>query len=212
MMTETVSVRNLAESALVPDLKLGSHGCRGDSISFGNETACHGGAKMVSKLGRFWILYSMAGILLAGCTSDTASTAGSPSAVMAAREQLQTNLHQCTATYGYNPNQVSGIAEHALAPHELQWRQCAYDAIRTYTIANPALMSNYDQLVAEDISMTTAIQQGTMTRSQRHARIEELLGQIREAEDREIDTYDTMREEQHQQLRNVVENMRGFAR
>ena len=166
----------------------------------------------VSKLGHFWISSCLAGILMAGCATDTASTTAAQSPVIAAREQLQANIHQCTATYGYNPEKVSGVAEHALAPHELQWRQCAYDAVRTYTTANPTLMSNYDQLVAEDISMTTAIQQGTMTRSQRRARIEELLGQIRDAENQQIRADASMQEQQNQQVRNVVEDMRGFAR
>lgn len=171
-----------------------------------------GGNTMASKLGRFWIVGSLSGILLAGCTNDTASTTALQSPVIAAREELQANIHQCTATYGYNPDKVSGVAEHSLAPNELQWRQCAYDAVRTYTRANPTLMSNYDQLVAEDISMTTAIQQGTMTRSQRRARIEELLTQIRDAENQQIQADAAMQEQQNQQVRNVVEDMRGFAR
>jgi hypothetical protein len=40
----------------------------------------------------------------------------------------------------------------------------------------------YGKLINEDIAMTKAIPDGTLTRSQRRARIEELLSEIRAAE------------------------------
>jgi hypothetical protein len=44
----------------------------------------------------------------------------------------------------------------------------------------------YANLITEDIAMTTAIQQGTLTRSERRARLEVLLTEIRAAEDFQI--------------------------
>lgn len=168
---------------------------------------------VVSQLGRFLILSSLAIAVLAGCSNtETASTTATPSPVIAAREQLRVNLYQCTVANGYDPEKVTGVAENALAPHELQWRQCAYDAVRKYTQANPPMAMAYNNLVAEDISMTTAIQQGTMTRTQRRTRIEALLGQIHDAENQQIQAATVAQDQQMQQVRNVVQDMRGFAR
>jgi hypothetical protein len=69
----------------------------------------------------------------------------------------------------------------------------------------------YDQLIAEDIAMTTAIQQGTMTRSQRRARIEGLIGQIKSAEEAQATATATEQARQMEQVRNVVESARGFS-
>jgi hypothetical protein len=45
--------------------------------------------------------------------------------LIAARDKLIADLQQCSQRYGYDPNHVQGVAENALAPQELQWRQCA---------------------------------------------------------------------------------------
>lgn len=129
---------------------------------------------------------------------------------MAARDKLVADIGQCSQRYGYDPRSATGIAENALAPQELPWRQCAYDAVRVYEQANPAMASRYEQLISEDIGMTTAIQQGSMTRSQRRARIEELIAQIKSAEEAQVQAAATEQERQMQQIRNVVDNVRGF--
>ena len=38
-----------------------------------------------------------------------------------------------------DPNQTAGVAENALAPNELAWRQCAYEAVRAYAEEHPSL-------------------------------------------------------------------------
>lgn len=118
------------------------------------------------------------------CTSAPTTKAATILSML--RPQLIAALNQCTRTHGYDPEQTAGIAENALAPNELPWRQCAYDAVRAYAKESPSLGDVYAQLINEDIAMTTAIQQGSLTRSQRRARIETLLGQIRAAEDAQI--------------------------
>jgi hypothetical protein len=134
------------------------------------------------------IMLSMKNLVLGGavavvtaCTS--ASTTHAATALSILRPQLIAALNECTRTHGYDPEQTSGVAENTLAPNELPWRQCAYDAVRAYAKENPSLGDLYSQLISEDMAMTTAIQQGSLTRSQRRARIETLLGQIRAAED-----------------------------
>lgn len=129
---------------------------------------------------------------------------------MAARDKLVADIGQCSQRYGYDPRSAAGIAENALAPQEVPWRQCAYDAVRAYEPANPSMTSRYEQLISEDIQMTTAIQQGSMTRSQRRSRIEALIAQIKSAEEAQVEATAAEQERQMQQIRNVVDNVRGF--
>jgi hypothetical protein len=134
------------------------------------------------------MMLSMKNLVLGGavagvtaCTS--APTTNAATALSTLRPQLIAALNECTQTHGYDPEQTTGVAENTLAPNELPWRQCAYDAVRAYAEENSSLGDLYSQLIKEDMAMTTAIQEGSLTRSQRRARIETLLGQIRAAED-----------------------------
>ena len=86
---------------------------------------------------------------LSSCASKS-SNSQSQSPLAAARQQLVANLGQCTQTFGYDPNKVEGIAENQLAPHELVWRQCGYDAVRKYSGAQPSLTGQYEQLINEE--------------------------------------------------------------
>jgi len=158
----------------------------------------------------FPILVVFIAALIGGCASKNTTTDSMTSAVMGARDKLVADIRQCSQRSGYDPNNLQGVAENALAPQELQWRQCAYDAARSYEQANPAMRSQYDQLIAEDIAMTTAIQQGTMTRSQRRARIEQLIAQIRSTEEAQARATAAEQARQMEQIRNVVESARGF--
>ena len=160
---------------------------------------------------RALFLMAAAAATLAGCTSEGGTTGQSANPALAARDKLVADIGQCPQRYGYDPRTATGIAENALAPQELPWRQCAYDAVRVYEQANPTLTSRYEQLISEDIQMTTAIQQGGMTRSQRRSRIEELIAQIKSAEEAQAQAAATEQERQMQQIRNVVDNVRGFA-
>jgi hypothetical protein len=135
------------------------------------------------------------------------------------RQQLVVALDQCTRAHGYDPNQTAGVAENALAANELPWRECAYDAVRSYAEGKPSLGGLYAQLINEDIEMTTAIQEGSLTRSQRRARIETLLGQIRAAEDAQIQAAakqgsggqnPALLHQGREQLNNVDEGLQGL--
>jgi hypothetical protein len=147
---------------------------------------------------------------IAGCSSKSPSASSAAAAPIAARDRLIADIHQCSQRSGYDPAHVQGVAENALAPQELPWRQCAYDAVRAYEQANPALSSRYEQLIAEDIQMTTAIQQGSLTRSERRTRIEALLAQIRSAEEAQANAAAVEQARQMEQIRNVVDSARGF--
>jgi hypothetical protein len=155
------------------------------------------------------ILLIASAIAVAACTSGS-STSQSQSSLSAARQQLVTDLGQCTNDFGYDPKNVAGVAENQLAPSELQWRQCAYDAVRKYGGSHPSLTGRYEQLINEDITMTNAIQAGTMTRSQRRQRIEELIAQIKQAEESQAQTAAAEQAEEMDRVRQVVDGMRGF--
>jgi hypothetical protein len=79
--------------------------------------------------------------------------------------------------------------------------------VRKYGRSHPSLTGRYEQLINEDITMTNAIQAGTMTRSQRRQRIEELIAQIKEAEESQVQAAAV---EQADHVRQVVDGMRGF--
>lgn len=164
-------------------------------------------------------LAGTAGFVMACTSSPTDVLAASPSLLSLLKQQLVADLKVCTGRYGYDPNETAGVAENALAPNEIPWRQCAYEAVRAYAQEHPSLSGLYTQLINEDITMTTAIQQGTLTRSERRARIEALLTQIRVAEDSQIEAADNQgpggqnpswSHQERNQLRNVVEGVRGF--
>src|SRR5262249_32977615 len=129
---------------------------------------------------RFFALLLLAGIAggLSACTSQ-GSGSSSQSPLAAARQGLVADLHQCAQTYGYDPRNVASVPENKLAPNELEWRQCGYDAVRKYSHSQPALTGQYEQLINEDITMTNAVQSGTMTRTQRRQRLQTLIDQIK---------------------------------
>ena len=155
-----------------------------------------------------------ASIIVMAAISACADQPSGPAAqdgLIAARDRLVADLQQCTQAHGYDPHDAASLPETALAPNELPWRQCAYDAVRAYAQSHPSLRGMYEQLIAEDIAMTTAIQQGTMTRTQRRQRIDALVAQIKAAEEEQIAAAASEQARQNEQLRNVVDNFRGFS-
>ena len=165
------------------------------------------------------VLGGAAGFVMACTLTPTDVLAASPSLLSSLHQQLVAGLTACTGRHGYDPNQTVGVAENALAPNELPWRQCAYEVVRAYAEEHPSLGGLYTQLINEDITMTAAIQQGTLTRSERRARIETLLTQIRAAENSQIEAADNQGQggqnpswshQERDQLSNVSEGVGGF--
>ena len=165
---------------------------------------------MITKNMRGLALVAAMVLTITACESQSTATGASSDSIATARDSFIADLKQCSQTHGFDPS-AAGLPENALAPNELQWRQCAYDSARRYGQTHQAVSSLYDQLIAEDIQMTTAIQQGTMTRSQRRTRVEQLLEQIKAAEEAQIKSATADQARQQEQLRNVVNGARGFA-
>jgi hypothetical protein len=164
---------------------------------------------MRSKLAMLAASFSVV-IAMSACDGGSTDSGSPESQLMQARDKLSADLKECTAKYGYDPNQVSSVPETALAPNELEWRQCAYSAVRAYERLNPSLSRLYENLIAEDMSMTAAIQQGTMTRSQRRDRIDTLVDQIKAAEQNQAAAATMAQAQQNEQVRRVVTGIRGL--
>ncbi len=95
-------------------------------------------------------------------------------------------MASCTEAHGFDPSTAT-VDEHALAPGEIPWRTCVYQGIDEYIIAYSFVPRLYKQIVAEDRAMTEQIAQGTLTRTARRSRLDELINSIRTAEIRERD-------------------------
>ena len=124
---------------------------------------------------------------------------------------MNADLRGCTQRQGYDPAKAADVAENALAPNELQWRQCIYEALGRYARANPAMASMYQSLIASDIAMTSAIQQGATTRSQRKARVEQLVAQIKAAEDKMIMAAEVEQRQHAQEFNNTISAIRALS-
>jgi hypothetical protein len=117
-------------------------------------------------------------------------------------------MRQCNQHYPYSPTQV---AENALAPNELEWRRCAYDAILSYARSNPAMTGKYQQLVYDDIVMTTHIQKHSMTRSNRSDRLNRLIADMRRMEDEQTQTAEVDRQQHSEQVQAVYKQIGDLA-
>jgi hypothetical protein len=167
---------------------------------------------MKGSMVRLMALGLLIGVGVAACATDEkAPSSPEVASLTAARAKLTSDLEACTAAHGYDPQAVSGVAENALAPGELDWRECAYNAARTYARANPPMRLDYELLIHEDRSMTEQIQQGTMTRSERRAKIDARIAEIKAEEERQLEAAEAAAEADQAQLRNTVDSLRGFA-
>lgn len=150
-------------------------------------------------------------MFFAGCATQ-APPQTSPGPTVQVRQTLNADMRTCTQQYGYDPAKTAGVAENTLAPNELEWRQCMYRALGSYAKANSAIAPMYESLINSDIAMTAAVKEGTMTRSQRRARIEQLVAEIQTAEDK-INTAATAKQQQQtQEFNNTISAIRGLGR
>lgn len=156
------------------------------------------------------ILVGMTVATITACATQSTPTVAAEQPIIGARDKFVAAVRSCSDRYSYDPDKVTGVGEKALAPQELQWRQCAYDAARTYGGTNRQVAGMYEQLINEDIEMTTAIQQGNMTRSERRTRNEQQLARIRNAEEKQIKEAATAQDRQTQQVQQIVNGMRGL--
>lgn len=151
-------------------------------------------------------------VLLTACTAPEDRPVRPIPAVMESRARLTLALDRCIEAHGYSPELTEEVAENAMAPGELEWRECAYQAMRDHARANPEMRERYERLIAEDSQMTAAIQAGSLTRSQRRDRLDDLITEIRAAEDVRARTELDIRQIQTLQLQQTFEGLKDFTR
>ena len=95
---------------------------------------------------------------------------------------MDERLAECAEEYAYDPNKAEGLGEYDLAPTELDWRRCAYQGVREIMIPNSRIPDAYRRLIDEDRAMTERIQRREMTRSERRARLDQILESVRAQE------------------------------
>src|SRR5262245_57838565 len=134
---------------------------------------------------RYLVILSMAALALTACASQQSSTTALQSGLIEARDKLVSDMGQCSQKYGY-PEAGTDVPENAIAPNELEWRECAYDAILGYARSNPAMTGKYLQLVDEDQTVTYGIQRHTMTRRDRGAHLNGLLAEMKKMEEEQV--------------------------
>ena len=128
-------------------------------------------------------------LFLASCATDSTNTrvqAGGSLKIVDIYPKLKAHIASCTETHGFDPATAS-VDEHALAPGEKPWRECAYRGIDEYIIGHSTVPRLYKQIVAEDRAMTEQIALGELTRTARRSRLEFLIEYIREKEINERD-------------------------
>lgn len=162
---------------------------------------------------RSLMLLGLTGVfLLAACAAQPRQTVRPIPLVIESRARLMLALDACSEKYGFSPTAPADVAETALAPGEREWRACAHDALRVHALANPEMKTLYEQLIAEDMKMTAAIEAGTLTRRERRDRLDELIVEIKAVEDAHARRDLDIRQIQIQQLRQSFEGVKEFTR
>ncbi|MGH7873470.1 MAG: hypothetical protein ACREQO_14775 [Candidatus Binatia bacterium] len=98
--------------------------------------------------------------------------------VAKARRQNQDHVKQCTERFAYNPENTASLGPHDLGAGEREWRECVYEGVEKYLILNTATPEAYRKAIAEDRELTAKVEASKMTRAQRRARVEKIIGEL----------------------------------
>jgi hypothetical protein len=153
------------------------------------------------------LLAGMLASALFGCAGPQAPAQSEATAVERAFARFQAYLDDCSRSVGVDPRTAKAVGERELLPREREWRSCAYEGIRSQLVPATRHPELYGQLIAEDQSMTDRIAKGTMTRSERRARIEQLHEMIARKEGQ---TSAEISQEQAQRNAQLVRQVRGL--
>ena len=99
-----------------------------------------------------------------------------------ALDRFVAHLEACTKKFGYQNKKTSHLGDYELAPNEREWRQCAHEGITTLLVPTAEDPAPYEQIVIEDRIMTARIVAKTLTRSEREARLDDLIESTEELE------------------------------
>ena len=153
---------------------------------------------------------SAAGMLAANLSScATPQTPAEPIETPLQRgfERFQAYLNDCSKTTGTDPRTATGVGERELVAREREWRACAYEGIRALLVPVTKYPELYAQLISEDQAMTDRVAKGTMTRSERRARLDQIRETIAQREGQGSPELSQAKAERNAQL---VRQVRGL--
>lgn len=132
--------------------------------------------------GPFRSLVLAASLVAAGCGTSTPPGFDESSAPPDVRESMAAALRQCTIDYGYNPDQAGSLGPTQLGAGELDWRDCAYDALERVVEPNLQQPEALEALIEDDERLTEGIEDGTSTRAERAAVLQARLNDMQARE------------------------------
>lgn len=121
-------------------------------------------------------------LVAAGCGTSTPPGYDESSAPPDVRESMAAALRQCTIDYGYNPDQAGRLGPGQLGEGEIDWRDCAYDALERVVEPNLQEPEALEALIEDDERLTEAIEEGRATRAERAAVLQARLNAIQARE------------------------------
>lgn len=120
------------------------------------------------------------GLGIAGCGGGTPPGIDEPASDV--RESVAAALRQCTIENGYSPDSSAGLGQTQLGEGELDWRDCAYDALDRVLRPNLSEPEALDALIEDDERLTDAIEAGSGTRAERSAMLSARIESIKTRE------------------------------
>ena len=97
-------------------------------------------------------------------------------------EKLRNDISGCTEKTGYNSARSGNLGDHELGAGERKWRECVYQGIRDIMIPGSAIPTAYSTLISRDKVMTNNIEAKKLSRKERKARLDKVIGSIKQRE------------------------------
>lgn len=95
------------------------------------------------------------------------------------RQTFRDKLTGCTAQFGYDPKNAGDLGVHDLGAGELEWRECAYTAVRETFLPASKVPEIYEEFISRDRQWTEAVTEGEMTRVERQRQIDFYIENIK---------------------------------
>jgi hypothetical protein len=121
---------------------------------------------------RILIRTALAAVAIAAATSVSATDLS----------DLNREITKCQKTHDYDPSKQDQLGPNELGKNERAYLDCVYSGTREAVIPKAMVPDDYKQLITRYQQMTDAVEKGEMTRQQRTASAQQLLGNIKNKE------------------------------
>ena len=166
------------------------------------------------------MLYKLLPIILTGfivtaCAGDKQSSSAQEDYMQAAYKKFDAHFDGCTQKHGYDPERSQDLGDYVLGENERAWRQCVYEGAELYIIPSSKIGERYEALIRADKTLTEGIEKGAVTRAERHAKITQMLNEVR-SDELDIMISEAPREKAAEQQekrefnRRMVDSLRGL--